>query len=197
VVTARVALFIENSLKFQEAETSATSDYLTGMANVRALSLYLERELARCKREHSTMAIMVCDLNGFKQINYRFGHLAGDKALKLFAALTHDACRETDFTARTGGDEFVIVAPNMPPALVSDRAALLNTMAQKAGREVCGEDCLSLSLGAAFYPQDGTSAEQLLAEADRKMYAAKQRFYGEAEILPPELPRYPQMSSVN
>jgi diguanylate cyclase (GGDEF)-like protein/putative nucleotidyltransferase with HDIG domain len=187
VITARVALFIENALKYREAESSATIDYLTGMANARALSMYLEQELARCKREHASVAVMVCDLNGFKQINDRYGHLAGDKVLKLFATLIHEACRETDYTARMGGDEFVIVASNLPPALVGERAILLSALAQKAGREICGKDFLSLSLGAAFYPQDGMDTEQLLADADRKMYAAKQRHYEESQRLLPNV----------
>ncbi len=197
VVTARVALFIENALRYREAESSATIDYLTGMANARALSMYLEQELNRNKREHATVAIMVCDLNGFKQVNDRYGHLAGDKVLKLFAAFMHEACRDSDYTARMGGDEFVIVAPNMPPAMVSDRAVLLSALAQRAGREVCGKDFLSLSLGAAFYPQDGTETEQLLAEADKRMYAAKQRFYQDAQVPPQEMPRYSRLASVN
>src|SRR4051812_14711081 len=76
-----------------------------------------------------------------------------------------------------GGDEFVIVAPNMTPAAVSEREALFSNLAKMAGREVCGADFLSLSLGAAFYPKDGVDAEQLLAEADRAMYLAKRRHY--------------------
>lgn len=187
VITARVALFIENALKYREAESSATIDYLTGMANARALSMYLEQELARCKREKAAVTLMVCDLNGFKEVNDRYGHLAGDKVLKLFAALMHDACRDTDYTARMGGDEFVIVAPNMHPGLVNDRAQMLSALAQKAGREVCGKDFLSLSLGAAFFPEDGTDTEQLLAEADRRMYAAKQRHYYEVAFRRPQL----------
>lgn len=177
VITSRVALFIENALKYREAESSATIDYLTGMANARALSLHLEQELARCKREKSNVAVMVCDLDGFKQINDQFGHLAGDKVLKIFAAHITSACREYDYAARMGGDEFVILAPNMPPAAVMERAKVFSALAQQAGREVCGADFLSLSLGAAYYPQNGTEAEQLLAEADREMYAAKQRHY--------------------
>ena len=177
VITSRVALFIENALKYREAESSATIDYLTGMANARALSMHLEQELARCKREHSTVAVIVCDLDGFKQINDRFGHLAGDKVLKLLAGWMGQACRRYDYAARMGGDEFVIIAPNMTEKAVSERAAHLSAMAQKAGREVCGADFLSLSAGAAFYPQDGIEAEKLLAEADRKMYAAKQLHY--------------------
>jgi diguanylate cyclase (GGDEF)-like protein len=177
VVTSRVALFVENALKFREAESSATIDYLTGIANARALSLHLEQELARCKREGAGMAVMVCDLDGFKQINDCYGHLAGDKVLKEFAAALTSLCREYDYAARMGGDEFVIVAPNMTPAAVSERAVLFSNMARRAGREVCGAEFLSLSLGAAFYPKDGMDAEQLLAEADRAMYAAKQRHY--------------------
>jgi diguanylate cyclase (GGDEF)-like protein/putative nucleotidyltransferase with HDIG domain len=177
VVTSRVALFVENALKFREAETSATIDYLTGIANARALSLHLEQELARCHRESGTMAVMVCDLDGFKQINDCYGHLAGDKVLKQFAATVTSLCREYDYAARMGGDEFVIVAPNMSPEAVSERAVLFSDLAKQAGLEVCGAGFLSLSLGAAFYPKDGLDAEQLLAEADRAMYAAKQRHY--------------------
>ena len=177
VITSRVALFIENALKYREAECSATVDYLTGMANARALSMYLEQELARCRRENSSVAVMVCDLDGFKEVNDRYGHLAGDKVLKLFASMMRESCRQTDYLARMGGDEFVIIAPNMPFSSAQERALLFSSLAQRAGREICGKDFLSLSLGAAFYPQDGTESEQLLAEADRKMYAAKQRHY--------------------
>ena len=184
VITSKVALFIENALRYRQAENSATCDYLTGMPNARALSMHLDQELARCKREHATVAIMVCDLNGFKQINDRYGHLAGDKVLKIFASLMRGVCREYDYAARMGGDEFVIVAPNMTPCSVSERAILFSNLAEEAGREVCNTGLLSLSLGAAFYPQDGLETEQLLAEADRKMYAAKQFHYEHLELRP-------------
>ena len=197
VITSKVALFIDNALKYREAESSATIDYLTGMANARALSMYLEQELARCKREETSVAVMVCDLNGFKEINDSYGHLAGDKVLKIFANLMREACRESDYTARMGGDEFVIIAPNMPPASVAERAMLLSAIAQKAGRAVCGKDFLSLSLGAAFYPQDGQESEQLLAEADRKMYTAKEIHYSGGELIRPELVRLSSWATVN
>jgi len=159
--------------------------------------MHLDQELARCKREHSTAAIMVCDLNGFKKINDRYGHLAGDRVLKIFAGLMRKACREYDYAARMGGDEFVIVAPNMTPGSVSERATLLNAMAQEASREVCGTDMLSVSLGAVFYPQDGSDTEHLLAEADRKMYAAKQRHYQHREELPAALVQHLHLAPVN
>jgi len=197
VITSKLALFIENALKYRQAESSAISDFLTGMPNARALSMHLDQELARCKREHSTAAIMVCDLNGFKEINDRYGHLAGDKVLKIFAGLVRKACREYDYPARMGGDEFVIVAPNMTPGSVSERATLLNAMAQQASREVCGSDLLSVSLGAVFYPQDGSDTEHLLAEADRKMYAAKQLHYQDRAELSAALVKPLRLAPVN
>ena len=159
----QVAHFIENALKYRQAESSATSDFLTGLPNARALSMHLDDEIARWRREHATAAILVCDLDGFKKINDRYGHLAGDKVLKLFAKLMREVCRETDYAARMGGDEFVIVAPTMTPGSVSERISLLSALALEAGREVCGSDLLSVSAGAAFYPQDGSETEQLLS----------------------------------
>jgi diguanylate cyclase (GGDEF)-like protein len=197
VITSKLALFIENALKYRQAEKSAISDFLTGMPNARALSMHLDQELARCKREHSTAAIMVCDLNGFKKINDRHGHLAGDRVLKTFAGLMRKACREYDYAARMGGDEFVIVAPNMTPGSVSERARLLSAMAQEASREVCGTDMLSASLGAVFYPQDGSDTEHLLAEADRKMYAAKQLHYQHRAELPAGMVQHLHLAPVN
>ena len=196
-ITSKVAHFIENALKYRQAENSATNDFLTGLPNARALSIHLDDEIARCKREHAAVAVMVCDLNGFKKINDRFGHLAGDKVLKLFAKLMREACRESDYTARMGGDEFVIVAPNMTPATVSEKIALFSALAQQAGQEVCGADLLSLSAGAAFYPHDGSDSEQLLSEADRSMYAAKQFHYGQPEIVSRSLSQHAQLTSVN
>jgi diguanylate cyclase (GGDEF)-like protein len=81
-----------------------------------------------------------------------------------------------------GGDEFLIVAPNMTAGSVKAKAALLNEVARRAGREVCGKDILSISLGVAFYPRDGADAEQLLNEADRRMYVAKQTHYESARF---------------
>lgn len=196
VITSKVAHFIENALKYRQAENSATNDFLTGLPNARALSIHLDQELARCKREDASVAVMVCDLDGFKKINDRYGHLAGDKVLKLFAKLMREVCREYDYAARMGGDEFVIVAPNMTPKSVNERTILLSALAQEAGREVCGKDLLSLSLGAAFYPQDGSDSEQLLAEADRKMYAAKQNHYDPREQKFAAIAQYPHLASV-
>jgi diguanylate cyclase (GGDEF)-like protein len=116
---------------------------------------------------------MVCDLNGFKQINDRFGHLEGNRILRLFAMAVKDSCRDYDHVARMGGDEFVIVAPGLHPDAIRKKINTLGELARMAGREVCSEDILSLCVGQASYPGDGEDAEKLLAEADRRMYLEK------------------------
>jgi len=174
-ISSKMALAIENALKYEQAESSATTDYLTGLPNARSLFLQLDRELARCKRDKANLTAMVCDMDGFKQINDRFGHLEGNRVLRLFAQALKRSCREYDYVARMGGDEFVVVAPGLSADAAASRAHQLKELAKQAGREVCGEDILSLSIGHALYPSDGQDAEGLLAEADRRMYMEKQK----------------------
>ncbi len=174
-ISNKVALSVENALAFQQAENSATTDYLTELPNARSLFLHLDRETARSRRLKTSLTVMVCDLDGFKQVNDRFGHLEGNRILRLFARSLQGSCREYDYVARMGGDEFVIVAPGLGASAARARGICLSELASAAGREVCGEDFLSLSVGCAMYPEDGTDAEQLLAEADRRMYSDKQQ----------------------
>src|SRR6202050_5515448 len=174
-VSGKMALAIENALKFQQAENSATTDYLTGLPNARSLFLQLDRELARCKRDNASLTLMVCDMNGFKKINERFGHLEGNRVLRLFAEALKDSCREYDYVARMGGDEFVVIAPGLAADAAAKKVEQIRPLARQAGLDVCGEEILSLSVGMAVSPEDGNDAEQLLTEADRRMYLEKQK----------------------
>jgi diguanylate cyclase (GGDEF)-like protein/putative nucleotidyltransferase with HDIG domain len=174
-VSSKMALSIENALKYQQAESSATTDYLTGLPNARSLFLQLDRELARCKRDGKTLTVMVSDMDGFKQVNDRFGHLEGNRVLRLFAQALKDTCREYDYVARMGGDEFVVIAPGLPSEGAGKKADQMRILARQAGAEVCGEEIVSLSVGRAVFPEDGEDAENLLAEADRRMYVEKQK----------------------
>jgi len=174
-VSGKMALSIENALKYQQAESSATTDYLTGLPNARSLFLQLDRELARCKRDNLPLTLMVCDMNGFKKINDRFGHLEGNRVLRLFAQALKDSCREYDYVARMGGDEFVVIAPGLSADAAAKKVEQIRPLARQAGFDVCGEDILSLSVGLTVSPKDGNDAEQLLTEADRRMYLEKQK----------------------
>ena len=174
-MSSKMALVIENALKYQQAESSATTDYLTGLPNARSLFLQLNRELARSKRSNTPLTVMVCDMDGFKQVNDRYGHLEGNRVLQLFARRVSESSREYDLVARMGGDEFVVVMPGVTPDDAHLKAAHLRELAKDAAKEICGEDLLSLSVGQALYPTDGLDAEGLLAEADRRMYSDKQQ----------------------
>ena len=173
-VSSKMALAIENALKYEQAENSAVTDYLTGLPNARSLFLQLDREVARCKRDKKSLTVMVSDMDGFKQINDRFGHLEGNRVLRLFAHSLKETSRDYDYVARMGGDEFVVIAPGLTPEAASRKAEQMRELAQQAGKEVCNEDILSLSVGKAVYPEDGLDAEKLLSEADKRMYLQKQ-----------------------
>jgi diguanylate cyclase (GGDEF)-like protein len=181
-VVSKVALSIENALKYQQAESSATTDYLTGLPNARSLFVHLAQEVARCRRMKNSLAVMVCDIDGFKQINDSFGHLEGDKLLREFSARLKEACRGYDYVARMGGDEFVVTAPGLSPQAAAEKANRLNEAAIEAGRQICGRDIITLSVGTAVCPEDGFDVERLLAEADRRMYSLKQTHHAEAAL---------------
>ena len=172
-VSTKLALSVENALKYRQAENCATTDGLTGLPNARSLFIHLDSELMRSKREHQPLSVLVCDLDGFKQVNDQFGHLEGNRVLRRVAELLRQHCREYDYIARMGGDEFVVVFSGYPQEAVQAKIRLFTELAEQAGREIVGEDMLGMSIGEACYPGDGSDAEQLLAEADRRMYKVK------------------------
>jgi diguanylate cyclase (GGDEF)-like protein/putative nucleotidyltransferase with HDIG domain len=173
-VSSKMALAIENAMKYEQAESSAVTDYLTGLPNARSLFLQLDRELARCKRDNKTLTVMVADMDGFKQINDRFGHLEGNRVLRLFAHSLKETSREYDYVARMGGDEFVVIAPGLTAEATARKAEQMRDLAKQAGKDICNEDILSLSVGRSMFPEDGMDAEKLLSEADKRMYLQKQ-----------------------
>jgi len=179
-VAAKVALSVENALKYQQAESSATTDFLTGLPNARSLFVHLAQELARGRRMKTSLTVMVCDIDGFKQINDSYGHLEGDKLLREFTKRVTDVCRGYDYVARMGGDEFVVTCPGLTATAAKDKAERLNQAAIESGRLVCGKDLITLSVGMASCPEDGFDVERLLAEADRRMYSMKQIHHAEA-----------------
>lgn len=171
--SSKLGITIENALKFRSAEDSATTDFLTGLPNTRSVYLHLESELARCERSHAPLTVLVLDLDGFKQVNDSFGHMEGNNLLRMFAAALKDSCREYDYAARIGGDEFVVISPGLKPEAVAEMIERLRGTAVQAGIAVCGRDILSVSVGKASYPFDGEDAEALLTAADHAMYSMK------------------------
>jgi len=127
----------------------------------------------RSRRTEQPLTLLVLDLDGFKQINDRFGHLEGNKVLKDVATALKTSCRDYDYVARMGGDEFVVLLPGMGPADVERRTSQLRDVVTQMAQEYMGAHPLTVSIGIAAFPHDGHDAEELLAEADRRMYTDK------------------------
>jgi diguanylate cyclase (GGDEF)-like protein/putative nucleotidyltransferase with HDIG domain len=172
-ISSKIALAIENALRFQRAESSATTDYLTDLPNARSLFLQLDSELSRGRRTDNPLAVCVLDLDGFKMVNDRFGHLEGNRVLHEVAAGLRTVCREYDYVARMGGDEFVVLLPGVRPIDVDAKIAQFRQVVGQVCRDLFQESLLTISIGVAHFLIDGNDAEQLLAEADRRMYKEK------------------------
>ena len=122
----------------------------------------LDSELSRGRRNQEPLSVLVLDLDGFKLVNDRFGHLEGNKVLHAIAIALKNTCREYDYVARMGGDEFVILLPGVPPTDVEAKVIQLRQVVKETGRHMFSGGSLTASIGAAHFPSDGADAEQLL-----------------------------------
>ena len=182
----------ERKLLEQELELRSRSDPLTGMLNRRSFDEALEAQLAHARRYKRGGALLIADLDRFKQINDEFGHAAGDEALRLVSRVLASNLRETDtvgrdeggLVARLGGDEFALVLPETDAAgaeAVGQR--LVGMLAAEPLRIGEREVQLGISIGvAAFGGGESISAKDLLAAADRAMYRVKAAGGGGASI---------------
>lgn len=152
----------------------ANRDPLTGLYNRRYLDATLARELARCERERQPLSLMLIDIDHFKQVNDSYGHPAGDEVLKNLAAMLNEQARAADVVCRFGGEEFLLVLPNMPAHIALLRADQWRaTFAATTVLFDAFQMQTTLSIGIATYPGDSASAEELIRHADRALYRAK------------------------
>ncbi len=165
-VAPRLSSAIANGRRFLKINQVDLTDALTGLPNAKALAV---------RMQHMTppTAVVVCDLDGFKGVNDRFGHLTGNRLLESLAKGFQSGCRGEDFVARSGGDEFVLLLPGLRRHEVAPRLEQFREMVRTTGRVVCGENVVDASFGAAFYPSGDQTPESLLALADSQMYRRK------------------------
>jgi diguanylate cyclase (GGDEF)-like protein len=150
----------------------ALSDPVTGVANRRSLSARADYEIARHHRAGQSFALVMLDLDGFKQLNDRFGHAAGDDLLRDVAGALRRAMRAQDTVARFGGDEFCVLAPETDERGTERLAAKVT----QAVREVTvGMEAVAGSVGVALFPVDGTTPAALMHAADERLLDAKRR----------------------
>jgi diguanylate cyclase (GGDEF)-like protein len=153
----------------QEIYSVAILDSLTGLYNRRYIEHRLSEELTRAQRSTLPLTVIVFDLDGFKQVNDKYGHAAGDALLKVFSTRLRKATRGSDLTARYGGDEFLALLPECRGEEVQYVLKRLEGIEIDVGGEMLP---VSFSAGSADYIV-GESAEELLSRADRAMYLHK------------------------
>jgi diguanylate cyclase (GGDEF)-like protein len=160
--------------RMQELQRQASLDSLTGLKNRRRFEEDLRVAMARSRRDGSTGAVLMLDLDRFKEVNDSHGHQAGDRMIQEIAAVLRDRTRESDVLARIGGDEFAIVLPRCTPA---EARVVAESVAQAIAEHRSGDERLApitASVGVAMFGEDPrTSIESVISEADTAMYAAK------------------------
>ena len=173
-----------------ELEYLTLHDQLTGLPNRSLVQDRLQQALFAAERDHHSIAVMVIDLDSFKEVNDTLGHAAGDQLLQQVATRLTADLRHTDTVGRMGGDEFALVLPHIDAANATQVARTLLT-ALEADFEIEGTRfSVSASIGVALFPEHGRDVAALLKGADIAMYSAKQMHFGyalfeAATTLPP------------
>jgi diguanylate cyclase (GGDEF)-like protein/putative nucleotidyltransferase with HDIG domain len=176
-VSEQASAVIHNSMVFEQTQEDSLTDPLTGLPNTRFMFMHLTRELARAERLKSEVALLVMDLDKFKDINDGHGHHIGDRALREIAKVLRAGIRPYDICVRYAGDEFIVVLSGCGQdeaerkRLELQRAVDAVHFEARPGRRIP----LGISVGAAIFPHDGDTYESLLATADSRMYRDKTR----------------------
>jgi two-component system, cell cycle response regulator len=180
---------IENARRFREARQLADLDALTGLHNRRFFHETLAREVARARRYDRSLALLVLDLDDFKAVNDRVGHLAGDAVLAEAAERVRDVVRTADVACRVGGDEFAVILPESTLADAEQLYRRLSTAV--SARPVGPEGRLHLSAGVTELRPDD-DATVLFQRADEALYRAKDAGKGTVVAVPAQPPEEPR-----
>ncbi|HEY3136079.1 MAG TPA: HD domain-containing phosphohydrolase [Blastocatellia bacterium] len=169
---------IANATHHEVAQTSALTDLLTGLPNARALRYRFEEEADRARRHSDGFAVMMMDLDGFKAVNDKLGHQAGDRLLRELAVLLLSLVRSSDFVSRYAGDEFVAILP-VGSDEIEELSHRMQGMIDCHNFGGAGSNLfVGMSVGWASFGTDGETLDELLLAADRAMYADKKRRKG-------------------
>lgn len=168
VVRNKAQHAIKNALAYESALRSAAEDALTGLPNTRALFLRLDAELARLRRTPAPLGVLVCELKGLDAAETKFGREAVRRLIHATASGLRGICREEDCVARTG-DEFVLVLLGFSAAGFAEKRTLIGHLLSDVSEKELGAPLIETKIAAAFYPEDASDAEGLLACAESRL----------------------------
>ena len=173
VIATALNVYIVHGIQTQH--TLSNADPLTGVFNRRFFDEHCQSELLRAARLDVPLSVAMIDVDHFKQFNDEFGHAAGDHALRVVSRALELAVRRRDLVARYGGEEFVVIFRD---TAAPDAFARAERIRESVARQVLSHGAseprpITVSAGVASYPADGTTLVELLAEADRRLFAAK------------------------
>ncbi len=159
-------------------------DHLTGLFNRRYMEKTLERELRRASRKQISLGIIMLDVDDFKRFNDTYGHAAGDAILRELGNLLLGHVRGEDIPSRYGGDEFIIVLPDASRAVTRERAERLCEHARHFNIQFEGQtlEAITLSVGVAAFPKDGSTSAAILSAVDAALYRAKREGPGRVVV---------------
>ncbi|HET6612763.1 MAG TPA: sensor domain-containing diguanylate cyclase [Kofleriaceae bacterium] len=175
IIANQVAVSIQNAMMYTKMETMATTDGLTGLTNHRSFQERFGDLLERAARHHQPAAFLLCDVDHFKNVNDTYGHPIGDEVLRQVARVLRGAVRKIDIPARYGGEEFVVVLESTDLAgavLLANR--IRNDISDVVVESEQGPFSVTMSIGVAAFPDDGTDRATLIDHADQALYHAKE-----------------------
>lgn len=178
MLSNQAGLAIENSHLYERTVIKSHSDSLTGLWNHGYFQYLLQKELQRAREENLSLSMVMIDIDDFKKYNDALGHQAGDEILKDIAKILQDHSRKMDWVCRYGGEEFTII---LPQTSKKETIPIAERLREKISAylfnhiEIMPNKKLTVSLGIASFPEDGSSNSELIASADRLLYKAKSK----------------------
>jgi diguanylate cyclase (GGDEF)-like protein len=181
-IAAQALIALENAHLHGLVQRQAVTDELTGLANRRRFLAQMDAEVARSRRSGAPLAVVLADLDNFKQVNDKYGHEAGDSTLRAFADILRGAVRDVDLPVRLGGEEFAVLLPDTDLVGGANLAERLRvTLERHEIDSGAAQIQVTASFGVSCYPL-AVSADDLLVDADRRLYDAKRHGKNRVEV---------------